>query len=145
MKKITTEVTIKATPAKVWSTLMDFASYTQWNPFITSISGQQKVGSQLRTVMKPPDGNEMTFKPVVLVLDEHREFRWLGKFLVRGIFDGEHYFKLMVNSDGTTTFVHGEHFSGILVGLLGKTLKNTERGFELMNAALKDQCEGNST
>lgn len=141
MKKIVTEITIKATPAHIWSTLMDFASYATWNPFIKSISGDQKVGGQLVTVMQPPGGNEMTFKPVILVLDENREFRWTGKFLVRGLFDGEHYFKLIDNHDGTTTFIHGEFFSGMLVGLLGKALNNTERGFELMNTALKDTCE----
>ena len=83
----------------------------------------------------------MTFKPLILKFEQNREFRWIGKLLFKGIFDGEHYFKLTDNNNGTTTFVHGEQFGGILVGFLGKTFEKTKSGFQLMNEALKEECE----
>lgn len=36
----------------------------------------------------------MTFSPEVLKAERGKEFRWLGKFLVKGLVDGEHYFLL---------------------------------------------------
>ncbi|MDC7224530.1 MAG: hypothetical protein PQJ60_12375, partial [Spirochaetales bacterium] len=64
-----------------------------------------------------------------------------GKFLVKGLFDGEHFFIIKDNGDGTLSFTQGEKFSGLLVGLLASTLKNTGEGFHLMNEALKKRCE----
>jgi len=60
---------------------------------------------------------------------------------MKGIFDGEHYFLINDNGDGTATFIQGEKFSGFLVMFLGKALENTERGFVQMNEALKRRCE----
>ena len=91
--------------------------------------------------MQPPESKSMTFKPVISKFEKNKEFRWKGKLFFKGLFDGEHYFKLSDNKNGSTTFTHGENFGGILVGLLEKTLKNTKVGFELMNDALKKESE----
>ena len=81
----------------------------------------------------------MTFKPIVLKYKPDKEFRWKGKLGIRGIFDGEHYF-LLEEANGQTKFIHGEEFAGILVPLMQKTLEKTEKGFILMNEALKKEC-----
>ena len=141
MKEIRTEIIINSKPEKVWDILTDFEKHPEWNPFIKSISGNKKVGEQLIVKIQPPDGGGMTFKPLILKFEQNREFRWIGKLLLKGIFDGEHYFKLTDNNNGTTTFVHGEQFGGILVGFLGKTFEKTKSGFQLMNEALKEECE----
>lgn len=141
MKKIETEILINSKPEKVWEVLTNFEKHSEWNPFIQSISGIPKTGEQLLVKIQPPDGQLMTFKPLVLRFEQNKEFRWLGKLLFKGLFDGEHYFKLSGNDNGTTRFIHGEKFSGLLVGLLGKTLDKTKNGFELMNEAIKNECE----
>ncbi|WP_378187443.1 hypothetical protein ACE939_03780 [Aquimarina sp. W85] len=85
----------------------------------------------------------MTFKPVILTLNENCELKWLGQLCFGGLFDGEHIFKLIDNGNGTTNFEHSEHFSGILVKLFSKSLdKNTKNGFEQMNKDLKVYAEG---
>ena len=43
---------------------------------------------------------------------------------------------------GRTKLMHGEDFSGLLVPLLGGTLKATEVGFAQLNEALKTRAEG---
>jgi len=141
MKEIRTEIIINAAPDKVWAVLTDFESYPDWNPFIKSISGPKKSGETLAMTAQLPDGMSMNFKPLVLNFDENKEFRWIGVLLFKGLFDGEHYFILSANDDGTTTFVHGELFRGILVGLFSKMLLKTEQGFLLMNEAMKKKCE----
>lgn len=120
---------------------MDFNHYPNWNPFIKSISGAKVVGSNLSVQIQPPNAKGMAFDPEVLVLQPNAEFRWLGKLFIKGIFDGEHYFKLEKQDDGTTQFIHGEQFSGFLVALMGKALDKTEEGFVLMNQSLKVECE----
>ncbi|MDR6968094.1 hypothetical protein J2X31_002109 [Flavobacterium arsenatis] len=133
---------INATPDKVWAVLTDFENYPNWNPFIKSIIGEPKVGSQITVSIAPPDGKIMTFKPVVVVFNPNREFRWVGKLFFKGLFDGEHKFELIDRGNGTTIFYHSETFKGMLVRLFKKKLENsTKKGFEMMNENLKRRVE----
>jgi len=141
MKKIETEILINATPEQVWAVLTDFESFPDWNPFIRSIKGKKKVGETLEVDIQPPGGKGMTFRPEVLKFDAGREFRWKGKLLFPGVFDGEHYFILEKKSGNQTLLTHGELFSGFLVGMLGGLLSKTADGFRSMNEAIKTRCE----
>jgi hypothetical protein len=143
MVDIRTAVEIGAPPAEVWSVLIDFAGMAAWNPFIRSIVGEAVAGSRLRVTIAPPGKTERTFEPSVLAAVPGRELRWLGTVLGGWMFSGEHYFQLAPAQPGATLFVHGERFSGILAPLImrGQMLAATERGFALMNEALKKRCE----
>jgi hypothetical protein len=141
MKNIQTEILINTDITKVWDVLMNFDNYPKWNPFITSISGKPKLGSRLTVSIKPPGGNRMTFKPNILTLEANKEFRWKGKLGINGIFDGEHYFILEVLENDKTKFIQGEKFSGLLVPFVGKMLDKTQKGFQLMNESIKNECE----
>jgi hypothetical protein len=141
MKNIQTEILINTDITKVWDVLMNFDSYPKWNPFITSISGEPKLGKRLTVSINPPGGKGMTFKPTILTLESNKEFRWKGKLGINGIFDGEHYFILEFLENDMTNFIHGEKFSGLLVPLVGKMLEKTKKGFQLMNESIKNECE----
>jgi hypothetical protein len=144
MKKIETEIIINTDISTVWNVLTDFDNHPNWNPFIKSIQGIKSVGEKLTVSIKPPDGNGMTFKPVILMYEPNKEFRWKGKLGIKGIFDGEHFFVLEKLKEDQTKFIHGEKFSGILVALMGGALDKTKEGFQLMNVALKNECEKNN-
>lgn len=136
-KQIKTAITINASKEKIWEILTDFENYNQWNSFIKSVTGTLKVGNQIKVELQG-----MTFKPVVLTLNENSELKWLGHLWFKGLFDGEHKFKLTDNGNGMTIFEHSENFSGILVKLFSKSLdKNTKNGFEQMNKELKLRAE----
>ncbi len=143
MKNIQTEILISTDITKVWDVLMNFDSYPKWNPFITSISGEPKLGNRLTVSINPPGGKGMTFKPNILTLESNKEFRWKGKLGINGIFDGEHYFILEYLDKDITKFIQGEKFSGLLVPLVGKMLDKTRKGFQLMNESIKNECERN--
>ncbi|MFT4781949.1 MAG: hypothetical protein ACI9SD_001640 [Pseudohongiellaceae bacterium] len=140
-KEIKTEILIKSDPKRVWQVLTDFKSYPNWNPFIKSIRGEKIVGNKLATEILPPNRRIMKFTPVLLEVDSERELRWLGSGPVRGIFDGEHYFKIIPQENGSVKFIQGEKFSGILVRFMPKLLADTKHGFEQMNEALRKECE----
>ncbi len=136
-KLIKTSITINASKESVWKILTDFENYPKWNSFIKSVSGNVKVGNQIKIQLQG-----MIFKPTVLVFNENTEFKWLGHLWFKGLFDGEHKFIVTDNGDGTINFEQSENFSGILVKLFSKNLdKKTKRGFEQMNQELKLRAE----
>jgi len=142
MRNLETKITINASTEVVWDILLDHNAYPDWNPFILNISGPTQRGENLLVKLKPPDGKSMEFKPLVLANEKEKEFRWIGKLFVKGIFDGEHYFLLEPIGPNKTHFTQGENFTGILSGLMMKMIgKNTKVGFESMNKALKKQAE----
>ena len=143
-KEINTEIIINATPQKVWSILTNFKDYPSWNPFIESLVGEVAVGKKITVRIAPPESSKMTFNPKVLSFMPAKELRWLGHFLIPGLFDGEHIFELIDNKNGTTTFRQREKFKGVLVFLFKKQLDtHTTKGFMVMNQKLKELAEKN--
>ena len=141
MHRLDTQIEINAPAERVWTLLMDFPAYGRWNPFIRSIEGRAAVGETLKAFIQPPGSGGLRVAPVVLAADPNRAFRWKGKLLLPGLFDGEHFFELEPAAGGTV-FRHGEIFSGLLVPLLKGTLDGaTRQGFIAMNEALKREAE----
>ena len=143
MVHLKTSIEIRASAERVWSILADFAAYPDWNPFIRSIQGERVPGGRLAVTLKPEGGSGMTFKPQLLAFAPGKEFRWKGRVLLPGIFDGEHYFLINEENTGAVQFTQGEVFTGILVPLVfrGSLREGTERGFHAMNRALKLRAE----
>jgi hypothetical protein len=139
-RSIETSIAIAAPRLRVWSVLMDFPSYPDWNPFIRSIKGKPQAGETLEVVIQPPGLNAQTFRPRVIAADIERGFKWRGSLPIPGLFAGEHGFELS-DEGGGTRFVHSERFSGLFVPLLGGVLEATERGFRAMNEKLRDRAE----
>ena len=143
MKQIHTEIFIDASAERVWQVLTGFADFPDWNPFLRSAQGDLTPGSKLEVRIQAPGSKGMTFKPTVLTAEPGGELRWIGHFLLPGIFDGEHHFILESIREGGVRFIQGERFTGVLVplmaliGLFGKT----EQGFVEMNLALKRRAE----
>ncbi|MDO6759356.1 SRPBCC domain-containing protein [Tamlana sp. 2_MG-2023] len=136
-KQIKTSITINASKEKIWKILTDFEKYHEWNSFIKSVTGEVKVGNQIKIKLQG-----MAFKPIVLTLKENTELKWLGHLWFKGLFDGKHKFKLTDNGNGTTNFEQSEIFSGILVKLFTKSLdKDTKNDFDQMNKELKLRAE----
>ena len=122
--------------------LTDFDAYPEWNPHM-KIEGTAQVGTKLIVHMGASGGRGTVFKPTVLVATPGVELRWLGRLGFGGIVDGEHFFILEPNADGTTHLTHGERYSGALVALT-KPFQNKERnqvGYENFNRVFKQRVE----
>ncbi|GAA3442443.1 hypothetical protein Pve01_72730 [Planomonospora venezuelensis] len=137
--RIRTEIEIGASPEEVWRVLADFAAYPEWNPFIVSAEGEPRAGARLTNRLSG-GGNDMTFSPTVLAAVPGRELRWIGRFVMPGIVDGEHYFLIEDLGGGRSRFVQGETFTGALVPFAGRLL-DVAGDFARMNAALKARAE----
>lgn len=141
-KEIVSSIIINAHPEEVWKILLDFESYPDWNPFIIKAKGDIKEGENLNISIKPVGSNPFSFTPRITNVVENKKIIWLGKAIVRGLFDGRHCFELHQNEDRTTTFIQKESFSGLLIPFCKKIIGvNTLNGFILMNQALKERVE----
>ena len=142
MHEIESEIDIAATAERLWSILTDLTAYPSWNPFIRAIKGSIETGQRLTVSIQPTGGKAMTFRPTVLLATPNTELRWLGHFLIPGVFDGEHYFKIAQMDTGRVRFTQGERFSGVMVGMVKASLdRRTKAGFIAMNAAIKTRAE----
>lgn len=136
-KQLHTSIIINAPIQKVWDILTSFHLYPSWNSFITHIEGIPTINQTIKVKIQG-----MSFTPKILKFASNEEFRWRGKLLFPGLFDGEHSFKLTENKDGSVLFEQSEFFSGVLVGLFSKKLDTeTLNGFNTMNKELKTQAE----
>lgn len=109
---------------------------------IRKVTGEAVVDEKLDIFVQAEGTKGMGFKPTVLEIDENREFRWLGKVGMRGIFDGQHIFTIEPIDVGTIRFVHREEFSGVMIPLAMPVIgDDTLRGFNDMNNALKRRVE----
>jgi len=142
--ELRTEIEIAAPPERVFRVLTDFSAYHEWNPLITSVAGAPSVGAELSVTLSPPESDQTTFRPKVLVYDEPRELRWLGKLWLSALFEGEEFFHCAEAAAGGTRFSHGVNLRGLLLKFMGERLKHVARGFVYMNQALKRRVEQNA-
>lgn len=139
--RIETTAHLDARANEVWAVLTDFPAYGEWNPFITEIAGLLAEDERLEAAFTQSGGEVKRFRPRVIRVSPARQIRWLGKLGPGGLFDGEHYFVLQPQTDGTTVLTHGERFTGVLVPFMKRLLADTEQGFTSMNTALEARLE----
>jgi len=141
VRTIHTEIGIGAPAAKVWDVLIATDTWAQWNPFAKA-SGRFAVGERVAVTLTPPGKSAVTMRPIIVKLDEGRELRWLGSLGIRGLFDGEHGFRVLPEDVGRCRFEQFETFTGLLVApIMWMVGEATRQGFEAMNRALKARAE----
>ena len=136
------EIEIEAPPARIWEALTDFASYAQWNPFMTRASGRARVAERLAITYSFPDGAEDRIRPEIITAHPPSELRWRSHVWLQSLLNVEHYFLLRELASGSTRVAHGEHLSGALLKYMGRRHTEVGRGMVAMNLALKQRVEG---
>lgn len=141
MATITHSIEIDAEATRVWDVVADLPGYAAWNPFLVDGAGDVVESGRLRLRMRF-GRRSMTFAPTVQEVDEGRRIRWLGRFGLPGIFDGDHVLDIQPIGAGRARFTQREEFRGVLVPFMGRLLRSTDAGFRAMNEALKIRVEG---
>lgn len=141
MREEVTEITINASQDKVWEIFANFEEYSEWNPFVKKVSGSMVKGEKIEISLQNPGGRIFNISPTLLEVESGKEFRWIGRVLVPGLMDGEHYFKIEPLEDGKVRFIQGERFTGVLVPFMGGIIDSALIGFGEMNEALKARAE----
>ena len=142
MKAIETHIIVDCTPEKIWDILTNFEEYELWNPFMTKVEGDFKLGAKIKVQIRTMRGKQRIYHPIITRFEINKELRWKGKSFLPGIFDGERIFLIDKTADNKLAFFHKELFSGLGVKLVGNKLdENLGEGFEKMNLALKKRAE----
>lgn len=143
MPEIVTSIDIDAPADEVWEALVDFDAYSGWNPLITKIGGDLRVGS--RVDFKIRLGSR--FMPISAEISRATAplgLAWIGPWQkpLRMLASGEHYFEIEPVADGTCRFVHGERFYGLGFRLAWRRLEpQLRQNYAMMNEALKRHVE----
>jgi hypothetical protein len=142
VEQIRTEIAIAAPAGRVWSILVDFARYSEWNPLIQSMRGWPEPGAPLdfRVVL---GGRKLPVQARVVRAVGERELRWRGprSRLLGTLFAAEHYFLLEPDGAGCR-LVHGENFFGATLPLVWPRLEPLiADAYRRMNAAIKSRAE----
>lgn len=145
MRELRTEIEIDAPLTKVWSILIDFESWKEWNPIVNQAIGTAAPGAKLSITMRGKDGKDANkYMPIVTSIEEPTSFRWRAKMMAGFLFTNDKVFELEEVGSGTR-FVHIEAFSGILVPMFwGKLNQGVLPMLKSMNNALKIRVENSS-
>lgn len=142
MIEVSSSIDIAAPLEAVWEALVDVRRFREWNPFIRRAWGSMHVGHTVRVRVRPRLGVPLFFRAKVLAREARREIRWRGHVLAPWLASGEHTFTLEPEADGRVRFVQREVFGGLLPHLARRLLvRETQRGFDAMNRALKRRAE----
>jgi hypothetical protein len=115
------EIEIKASVEKVWDLLAGFDEYPSWNSMI-SFEEAPAVGK--RVPMRVEIMGRKIVTPVTFLrIDINKELAWVGG--PKGLFTGEHYFKLEATGDNECRLIQGEKFRGLMLPLMWPFLKKT--------------------
>ncbi len=142
LKEIRTEIEINSSPSVAWKVLTDFTSFPQWNPVITRIDGEARIGEKLRISVRTSKGKLRIYAPTITKLEENHELRWKGKSFLPGLLDGERIFTFDQGAKDNIRLVHSELFSGLGSLISGNSLfKDIEISLNQMNIAFKKRVE----
>jgi hypothetical protein len=140
--EICTEIDIDASAEHVWRVLTDFPAYGQWNPVVSEIRGEMKVGGQLVVCVRALGGLPIRFRVRLLRVEPQRELRWRGRLVLSRLFAGEHALIIEPLGDSRVRFVQREAYTGVLARVFLLIMgANNRRIFERMNQALKARAE----
>jgi hypothetical protein len=146
MFELTSATEIAAPAETVWRILTDFESYADWNPFIVRASGSARIGGEVHVRVRSSFGLRLRFRATVTGHEQNHELRWSGQFGSRAIAAGEHVFSIEPTGTARVRFVQREIFRGALPLVFESLLeRETRRGFDAMNRALRARAERAAT
>lgn len=151
MFEVITHYDFDASPQQVWEVLVDFPSYSEWNPFIIkanpakskeSILDKNLKGQNLQITTKVMEDKPQVFNPKITEATPAKELSWVGKVGSECLLKAEHSFVLEEIKGGKTRLIHSEKFSGMLSGIINAEQRGKIRkSFEKMNSSLAERVE----
>ncbi len=141
MREIRGSVDIDVPLERVWQVVTDFRAYPEWNPWITRMEGESKVGSRIGVTVKAPGRKDTNFVSEVIEIKPNREMLMRGTVL-KGMLGDDHWFKFEAVGENQTRFFQSVVFKGALSPMIGSLVRDHQKGLDLMNQAMRKLCEG---
>lgn len=144
MKEYIIEVEIESPVESVWAALVDFESYSKWNPIVPAISGSFEVGNLLEHTLIKPNGKSASFSPKVLFVSPPNHSVLAKSIVHPKIAYLVHHFELESITKTKTSFRQRWQCSGFLMPLLWSKFIVRFENFRKANAGLKSYLENTS-
>ncbi|QSR89371.1 SRPBCC domain-containing protein [Methylacidiphilum caldifontis] len=143
MYEIYTSIEIEAKKEDLWNCLVDFHSYSAWNPFLRKIGIKNlRPHESFWLLVQAPASLPVIMKGMILSIEPQSLLVWRCHLIHPLLLTGIHKLELTETVPCHTLFVHTEQFQGILPPLLWTMIKpRVYKGFESMNKALKQKIE----
>jgi hypothetical protein len=136
-KRYSVTRSIQATPEVVWGLLTDTGTYADWNPTIVSIEGPISLDETVSLVSTV--NPKRTFKVNVDVMEPPRRLVW-SDGMPLGLFKGERTF-VLEPSGGGTQFTMTEEYTGLMSGMIFKSIPDLTESFNQFADGLKSAAE----
>ena len=129
-------IVIDASPEMVWAVLTNVQDFPNWEPNITKVEGQAKLGEKVtvHTTL-----SEQAFPVTVSQFIPNEKMVW-SSGMPLGLFKGERTFTLTSVDDGTQVKTR-EEFTGFLLPLFRGQIGDLQPSFDAFAQALKDKVE----
>jgi uncharacterized protein YndB with AHSA1/START domain len=138
MKSFAVETSIQASPEQVWALLTDADGYVRWNNTVLKVEGRIAPGQ--RVTVRPKINPDRAFPVQVVAFEAPRRMVWSGGMPL-GLFQGVRTFTLTPGADGAVVFSMREEYSGLLAGLIGRSIPDLQPAFDEFAADLKRAAE----
>ncbi|MEM9051331.1 MAG: SRPBCC domain-containing protein [Bacteroidota bacterium] len=135
-KSVHHEITIDATPEKVWQVLTDMEKYPEWNPTMQLVSGEVKEGNKVRYQFTQDPENVSEMDAVVVEVSPNEVLNQKGGMPMILTFD--HRYIIEESGNQTKMTIH-EDYAGIGVNFWNP--KAVEEAYGRLNEALKARVE----
>ena len=138
MSSYSVKRSIAASPEVIWELLTDAAAFPDWNPAVLGIEGSIAEGERIRlTSIVNPDRE---FKLNVSDVSPPRSMVW-SDGMPLGLFKGTRTFSLTPQDDGATEFFMEEVYTGIMAGMITKSIPDMTDSFNQFADGLKAAAE----
>lgn len=141
---IESAIDIDAPPERVWSILVDLASYAEWNPFTPRIDASLRPGEPvvLHVAMKP--GKKLLVQKESCTVNDpaRHELGWGMTMGPAFVLRAQRIQRLTPLPSGGTRYWTGDSFAGVLTPLVMALYRSDiQRGFDAVARALKQRAE----
>jgi uncharacterized protein YndB with AHSA1/START domain len=130
--------TIEAPADQVWAVLLDAQAWPTWDSGVEDVRGTIDGGARITIRSKAAPGRAFPVK--VTTVEPPKRLVFTGGMPL-GLFKGVRTYSLSANADGATVFHLREEYTGLLLGLIWKSIPDLGPSFVQFAEGLKKRVE----
>lgn len=138
MKSFAARIDVQAPIEKVWVILTDLPRWIEWNSTVERTLGKVELNAKVTVFVKLSPGRAFPLR--VTELQVPHRMVWADG-MPFGLFKGARVFELSAPTVNSTVFSMREDYTGLLAGLIGKSIPDMQPAFEEFAQCLKRAAE----
>lgn len=140
--KITTDITLLATPEAIWAVLADLPAYSEWNPMIKAASGTLAPMGHIEVAVSYLGADLLKGSAEVTGLVPAKYFSFVIGKGPTWWYQEEHIMRLKLREDGQVTFYNEVYATGLALRFGRQNAAHRMRyAIDQMNEALQDRLQ----